>query len=131
MNTASGEVLAKTPERHTSAEFVSFLQEVIASQPAGREIHVIADNLSAHKTRQVQEFLAAHPLVHLHYTPTYSSRLNQVELWFSKIQRDLIARGIFSSKDDLRRKIMRYIRHYNRHATPFQWTYRNTSNRIR
>lgn len=131
LNTTSGQVLAKTAERHTSAEFVTFLGEVVASQPAGREIHVIADNLSAHKTRQVEEFLATHPLVHLHYTPTYSSWLNQVELWFSKIQRDLITRGIFSSKDDLRRKIMRYIRHYNRHAIPFQWTYKSTGNRIR
>lgn len=131
LNTASGEVLAKTSDRHTSAEFVGFLGEVVASQPAGREIHVIADNLSAHKTKQVAAFLAERPQLHLHYTPTYSSWLNQVELWFSKIQRDLIARGIFTSKNDLHRKIMRYIRQYNRHALPFKWTYKNSSHRIR
>jgi len=131
LNTASGQVLAKTAARHTSAEFVAFLGEVVASQPVGREIHVIADNLSAHKTKQVESFLAEHPHVQLHYTPTYSSWLNQVEIWFSKIQRDLISRGIFTSKDDLHRKIMRYIRQYNRHAVPFKWTYKNTANRIR
>lgn len=131
LNTASGEVLAKTAARHTSAEFVEFLGQIVASQPAGREIHVIADNLSAHKTKQVESFLVEHPNVRLHYTPTYSSWLNQVEIWFSKIQRDLITRGVFTSKDDLHRKIIRYIRQYNRHAVPFKWTYKNTANRIR
>jgi transposase len=130
LNTASGEVLGKTAARHTSLEFVGFLGEIVASQPPGREIHVIVDNLSAHKTKQVESFLAEHPQVHVHYTPTYSSWLNQVELWFSKIQRDVITRGIFTSKNDLHRKIMRYIREYNRHAVPFKWTYKNTANRI-
>ena len=131
LNTASGEVLGKTAARHTSAEFVEFLGQIVASQPVGREIHIIADNLSAHKTKQVESFLVEHPNVRLHYTPTYSSWLNQVEIWFSKIQRDLITRGVFTSKDDLQRKLMRYIRQYNRHAVPFKWTYKNTANRIR
>ena len=65
------------------------------------------------------------------YTPTYSSSLNQVEIWFSKIQRDLIARGIFTSVKDLDRKIMRYIRSYNRKATPIKWSYKDASNRIK
>ncbi len=130
LETRTGQVLGKTAARHTSAEFVTFLQEVVASQPPQRRIHFIADNLSAHKTRAVQQFLAAHPQVRLHYTPTYSSWLNQVEIWFSKIQRDLIARGIFTSKSDLARKLMRYIRAYNKRATPFRWTYRDTSRRI-
>ena len=131
LNTATGEVLGKTANRHTSAEFVAFLADVVASQPAAKEIHVIADNLSAHKTSAVTEFLALHPNLHLHFTPTYSSWLNQVEIWFSKIQRDLIARGIFESKTDLHRQIMRYIRHYNKAALPFKWTYKNTDRRIR
>ena len=63
------------------------------------------DNLSAHKTKAVEQFLAEHPKVHFHFTPTYSSWLNQVELWFAKIQRDLLARGIFTSVADLARKI--------------------------
>jgi transposase len=131
LNTTSGEVLGKTASRHTSAEFVTFLEEIIATQPREQEIHLIADNLSAHKTKAVDAFLAEHPTVHLHYTPTYSSWLNQVEIWFSKIQRDLIARGIFASTQDLHRKIMRYIRHYNKAAVPFHWTYKNTAHRIR
>jgi len=75
---------AKTAARHTSAEFVAFLADIVVNQPRGKEIHVIADNLSAHKTGQVKEFLETHPKVHLHFTPTYSSWLNQVELWFSR-----------------------------------------------
>jgi transposase len=62
----------------------------VANQPRGWEIHVIADNLSAHKTKRVEEFLGTHRNVQLHFTPTYSSRLNQVELWFAKIERDVI-----------------------------------------
>jgi transposase len=131
LNTASGEVLGKTASRHTSAEFVVFLEEVVASVQAEREIHIIADNLSSHKTKAVEAFLHAHPHVHLHFTPTYSSWLNQIEIWFSKIQRDIIARGVFASKADLARKIMRYIRHYNKAAVPFRWSYQNTAKRIR
>lgn len=130
LETQSGQVLGKTTQRHTSAEFVAFLSELLATQPAGKAIHAIVDNLSAHKTKRVTEFLVANPNLTLHYTPTYSSWLNQVEIWFSKIQRDLIARGIFSSKQDLSRKIMRYIRHHNKNARPFKWTYRNPSHRI-
>ena len=107
-----------------------FLAQVVASQPRGREIHVIADNLSAHKTKLVDDFLATHPQVRIHFTPTYSSWLNQVEIWFAKIQRQVIARGIFSSVEDLRRKILRYIRHYNKTATPIKWTYSSPAKRI-
>src|ERR1700740_1733331 len=113
LNTRTGQVLGKTTPRHTSVEFVEFLGQIIASQPKGKEIHVIADNLSAHKTGQVDDFLDRHPKVHLHFTPTYSSWLNQIELWFAKIERDVIARGVFTSVSDLRRKLMKYIRHYN------------------
>jgi transposase len=102
----------------------------VTSQPAGREIHIIADNLSAHKTAKVAAFLAAHPNVTMRYTPTYSSWLNQVDLWFSKLTRDVLARGIFTSIADLRRKIMRYIRQYNRDAKPFRWNYVDSRRRI-
>ena len=113
-NTETGEVLGKTAERHTSAEFVAFLTDIVINQPRGKEIHVIADNLSAHKSKPVTDFLEAHPKVRLHFTPTYSSWLNQVELWFGQIERDVIARGVFTSVSDLKRKLMRYIRHYNK-----------------
>ena len=79
-------MLGKTAARHTSAEFVAFLADIVVNQPAAKEIHVIADNLSAHKTKQVAAFLDRHPHVHLHFTPTYSSWLNQVELSFAKIR---------------------------------------------
>ena len=129
-NTKTGEVLGKTAQRHTSAEFVAFLNDIVANQRKGKEIHVIADNLSAHKTKRVDEFLAAHLNVHLHFTPTYSSWLNQVELWFGKIERDVIARGVFTSVSDLKRKLMRYIRHYNTQPKPVKWKYFDTSRRI-
>lgn len=130
LNTHSGEVVGKTAARHTSQEFVAFLGDLVANQPRGQEIHLIADNLSAHKTARVEQFLAAHPKVHLHYTPTYSSWLNQVENWFAKLERDVIARGIFTSVKDLARKLMRYIRHYNRAPKPIKWTYRDPTHRI-
>jgi transposase len=77
----------------------------VASQPRGREIHVILDNLATHKAQAVRTFLVAHSNVRLHFTPTYASWLNQVELWFATIERDLLARGIFTSVSDLGRKI--------------------------
>jgi len=79
----------------------------------------------------VQDFLTLESQVHLHFTPTYSSWLNQVELWFSKIEREVIARGIFSSKGDLARKLLRYIRLYNTRARPFRWSYSNPRHRIK
>ncbi|WP_321943627.1 IS630 family transposase [Paraburkholderia tropica] len=131
LNVATGEVLGKTASRHTSAQFVAFLTEVVSAQPRGEEIHVICDNVSSHKTDAVQTFLADHPKVSIHYTPTYSSWLNQVENWFARIQRDVIARGVFTSTKDLDKKLMRYIRQYNKQALPLKWKYSDPSRRIR
>ena len=130
LNPRTGEVLGSAVPRHTSDQFVAFLTSVVDTQPRRRAIHIIVDNLSAHKTQQVRTFLATHPTVRLHYTPTYSSWLNQVELWFSKIERDVIARGIFTSVTDLRRKLMRYVKHYNKTAKPFRWSYADPTRRI-
>jgi transposase len=130
LNTSTGEIVGHTVPRHTSDAFVEFLGDIIATQPKRREIHVIVDNLSAHKTKGVTAFLETHPRVHLHFTPTYSSWLNQVELWFAKIERDLLARGIFTSIPDLARKIRRYITRYNKAPKPIRWTYRNPAHRI-
>jgi transposase len=129
-NTKTGEVLGKTAARHTSAEFVAFLTDIVINQPRGQEIHVIADNLSAHKSEAVKAFLGAHANVHLHFTPTYSSWLNQVELWFGKIERDVIARGVFTSVNDLKRKLMRYIRQYNKQPKTVKWKYADPSRHI-
>ena len=129
-NTKTGEVLGKTAERHTSAEFVAFLTDIVVNQPRGKEIHVIADNLSAHKTARSKSSSQLHPNVHLHFTPTYSSWLNQVELWFAKIERDVIARGVFTSVPDLKRKLMRYIRQYNKAPQTVKWKYADPSRHI-
>src|SRR5215472_9864060 len=129
-NTRTGEVLGKTAARHTSAEFVAFLADIVVNQPRGKEIHVIADNLSAHKTGLVKDFLHSHPNVHMHFTPTYSSWLNQVELWFAKIARDVIARGVFTSVPDLKKKLMRYIRLYNQEPKTVKWKYFDPLRRI-
>lgn len=130
LNTATGEVIGKTAARHTSAQFVAFLHEVVASQPKHRQIHVICDNVSSHKTDLVHAFLADHPRVQMHYTPTYSSWLNQVENWFARIQRDVISRGIFTSTKDLDKKLMRYIRQYNKNPKPIKWKYSDPARRI-
>jgi transposase len=130
LNPQTGEVIGQTASRHTSKEFVAFLSEVVATQPADREIHIILDNLSAHKTPLVTDFLNQHPNVKLHFTPTYSSWLNQVEIWFSKVERDVITRGIFTSVADLRRKLLRYIRLYSKSAKPFNWKYNDVRRRI-
>src|SRR5205807_3606443 len=93
----AGKVQAMTAARHTSQDFVAFLEGLVKRTAWARQIHVVLDNLSAHKTKDVERFLEAHPKVRFHFTPTYSSWLNQVELWFAKIQRDVIARGVFTS----------------------------------
>lgn len=130
LNPKTGEVIGQTAARHTSQEFVAFLKEVIATQPDQREVHVILDNFSTHKTDLVKAFLQDHPNVTFHFTPTYSSWLNQVDSWFSKLQRDVIDRGIFTSVADLKRKLLRYIRLYQKTAKPFQWKYSDVSRRI-
>ena len=109
---------------------MAFLQQLIAPCSRKQEVHIILDNLSAHKTAKVEDFLLQHPNVKLHFTPTYSSWLNQVELWFARIERDVIARGIFTSVKDLARKLMRYIYAYSAAAKPFAWKYNNVNRRI-
>ena len=130
LDTLSGEVFGRAVARHTSAEFLGFLSDLVDRQPRSKEIHVILDNLSTHKTKAVHAYLDSHPNVKLHFTPTYSSWLNQVEIWFAKIERDVIARGVFTSTSDLRRKLMTYIRRYNKLARPIRWSYSDPSRRI-
>lgn len=130
LDVKTGRVQGKTARRHTSADFVQFLQDVVDKTRWAREIHIVLDNLSAHKTQAVAQFLAENPKVRFHFTPTYSSWLNQVEVWFAKIQRDVIARGVFTSVADLARKLRKYIRAYGKTAKPFRWTYTDVSRRI-
>jgi transposase len=131
LDVKTGEVHGKTARRHTSADFLAFLNEIVKKTPEDKDVHILLDNLSAHKTQAVRDFLKDHPKVQFHFTPTYSSWLNQVELWFAKIQRDVIARGVFTSVSDLSRKLMKYIRAYAKTARPFRWTYTDPSRRIR
>ena len=131
LDVKTGQVHGKTAARHTSEEFVDFLEQVVGRCKPKQEIHIILDNLSAHKTKKVAAFLEDHPEVKLHFTPTYSSWLNQVEIWFARIEREVIARGVFTSVKDLARKLMRYIRAYSKTARPFQWKYSDVSKRIK
>jgi transposase len=131
LDVRSGKVHGKTAARHTSEEFVDFLGQVVALCKPKQEIHIIVDNLSAHKTKKVGEFLESHPEVKLHFTPTYASWLNQVEIWFARIEREVIARGVFTSVKDLSRKLMRYIRAYSKDARPFRWKHSDVTKRIR
>ncbi len=109
---------------------MSFLEEVVAPYAVKQEIHIICDNLLTHKTKKVAEFLEAHPNVKLQFTLTYSSWLDQVELWFSKLRRAVITRGIFTSTTDLARQLRRYINAYSKDAKPFKWKYSNSKRRI-
>jgi transposase len=131
LNVKSGKVTGKTAKRHTSADFVDFLTGVVRQTKWAKEIHIVLDNLSAHKTKAVEQFLQENPRVRFHFTPTYSSWLNQVELWFAKIQRDVIDRGVFTSINDLARKLRRYIHAYEKSARPFRWTYTDPQRRIK
>lgn len=131
LEVATGRVAGMPAARHTSADFLRFMDQLVARYPRRQALHVILDNLSAHKTKAVAAWQAAHPQVQFHFTPTYSSWLNQVELWFAKIERDLIARGIFTSVADLRKKLLQYITLHNKTARPFEWRYENPKHRVR
>jgi transposase len=116
--------------RHTSDAFVEFLGDIVATQPSRRDIHVIVDNSSGHKTKTVAPFLEMHPRVPFHFIPTDSSWLNQVELWCAKIERDLLVRGIFTLLPDLPRKIRRHIMCFEKHPKPIRRTHTDPSHRI-
>src|ERR1700728_3792110 len=106
-----------------SQNFVDFLGDLVRQTPKGLDLHCIADNLSAHKTGDVATFLAENPHVHIHYTPTHASWLNQVELFFSILERRLLRRGEFADVDDLADRMIAFIKDYNRRAASFRWTY--------
>jgi transposase len=131
LDVKTGQIHGKTARRHTSEDFLAFMTEIVERTPKSKKIHIVLDNLSAHKTKSVAEFLDRNPRIRFHFTPTYSSWLNQVEIWFAKIQRDVIDRGIFTSVADLSRKLMKYIRLYGKTAKPFRWTYTDVSRRIK
>jgi len=118
-----GEIEGRCVDRHTHAEFLSFLKHLYRKYP-GKDLHVIADNYSAHKHSEVMEWASKRRRLTLHFTPTYASWLNQIEIWFGILTRKVIRGGIWQSKQELVSQIMAYIRRYNQdHAMPFKWTY--------
>jgi len=122
LDVASGAVLTKCKKRHRHQEFLEFLREIDAAVPKNLEVHLVLDNYATHKHAAVKRWLAARPRFHVHFTPTYSSWLNQVEIWFNIITQKAIRRGTFRSVRDLVRKIEEYVDAYNRNAHPFVWT---------
>ena len=118
-----GSVALWVADSTRSDNFVDFLADLVRQTPKGLDLHCIADNLSAHKTAAVADFLTRHPHVHIHYTPAHASWLNQVELFFSIIERRLLRRGEFSSTDELADRVIAFIKDYNKRAAPFRWTY--------
>jgi transposase len=120
-NTASGEVVGTCHPRHTAVEFLAFLR-LLARRYPRRALHVILDNSSTHSTPAILAWLAAHPRVQFHFTPTGASWLNLVEVWFSILTRKSVRRGSFDTVKALVTHIGRYIETWNDHATPFAWT---------
>jgi transposase len=121
--TVSGEITAKTMESNNAENFLKFLK-TLDRKYRNKKLHIIADNLSIHKHKDVKEWLAGKRKIHLHFTPTYSSWLNQVEIWFNILTKDVVKGGIWQSSEQLASQLMEYIKTYNEtRAKPFRWTY--------
>jgi transposase len=122
-DTRSGHVYGQGHRRKRAAEFVAFLAYLDGQlDPAITRVHLVLDNLRAHKTKAVQAWLAAHPRFLLHFTPVHCSWLNQVEQWFGLLQRKRLRIADFASWADLDRKLRQFIAEWNAHAHPFRWT---------
>ncbi|MGH7778241.1 MAG: IS630 family transposase, partial [Candidatus Binataceae bacterium] len=122
LDVLDGKVVTQCKPRHRHQEFLGFLRHLDASIPARLEVHLIADNYGTHKHPKVKAWLASHRRYHMHYTPTYSSWLNQVERWFGLITQQAIRRGSFRSVRELVQKIDAYVTNYNLYRRPFVWT---------
>jgi transposase len=123
LNVATGEVLGKCFKRHRHQEFLNFLEEIDAKLPKqpGVEIHIVMDNYGTHKTAAVKRWFLRHPEYHVHFTPTSSSWLNQVERFFAEITEKRIRRGVFRSVAALERAILEYLEEHNKDPRPFAW----------
>lgn len=122
LDVATGNILAKCKKKHRHQEFLQFLQHIDANVAPELDVHLILDNYATHKHEKVKRWLAKRPRYHVHFTPTYSSWLNQVETWFGIITRKAIRRGSFSSTNELIKMIDRFVESYNRNSRPFIWT---------
>lgn len=122
LDIANGQVFTQCKSRHRHQEFLSFLRHIEANVPQQLDVHLVIDNYGTHRHARVKAWLARRPRFHVHFTPTYSSWLNQVERWFGLITQRAIRRGSFESVPDLKRKISEFVEHYNQHPKPFMWT---------
>jgi putative transposase len=122
LDIATGAVFTECKPRHRHQEFLSFLRHLDECVPQELDLHLIVDNYATHKHPRVRAWLARRPRYHVHYTPTYSSWLNQVERWFGLITQRAIRRGSFGSVKELIQKIDAFVQHYNRTHRPFVWT---------
>jgi transposase len=120
----TGHVEAMLISKSSNQEFVEFLDYTYNRHKDKNEIHIIVDNASIHKHDNVIDWLIRHHNVHLHKTPTHASWLNQIELWFSILQRQKLKRSNFTSLLDLIDQFYNYLEQYNQKAKPFQWTYK-------
>jgi transposase len=118
-----GTVSGMTSQTRNRWDFLAFLEQLEADIPAEQPVIAILDNLSTHKTREVDDWLAAHPRWHFVFTPKHASWLNQVECFFSILARRLLRHGAFSGPDDLAAQMLAFVEHYNLTAKPFAWTY--------
>jgi transposase len=121
LEVATGDVTHRLSTSHTAADFLAFMRKVVRAYP-GRELHVILDNSSTHSTPDVRTWLATHPQVHFHYTPTSASWLNQVEGFFGILGKQSLSLTDFSSTKALREHLHAYMRAWKKHPTPFAWT---------
>ena len=121
LNVATGEVIARCKPQHRAQDFVAFLREIDGSVEPGLDIHVVLDNLSAHRAPPVQRWLLRHPRVRFHFTPTYASWLNQVERFFGLLTEKALKRGSHTSIAQLRAAILAYVDAHNDRGTPFRW----------
>ncbi len=121
LDIASGTVFTECKPRHRHQEFLSFLKRIDQAVPPELNDHLIVDNYATHKHSKVRLWLAQRPRFHVHYTPTYSSWLNQVERWFGLITQQAIRRGSFRSVKDPITRINQFVQHYNRSCRPFAW----------
>ena len=121
-NIAGGTVISSLYRRHRAAEFKKFLARIDKNVPAGLEVHLVCDNLATRKTPLIQEWLARHPRFRLHFTPTGSSWINQVERWFGYLTAQKIRRGVHMSVQALEADIRAWIETWNQNPRPFAWT---------
>lgn len=122
LDVVSGKVLARTKKQHRAEDFVAFLKELDAAVEPGLDVHVILDNLSAHKAPKIKRWLLRNPRFHFHFTPTYSSWLNLVERFFGLLTEHALKRGSFTSVPTLRTAIYEYVEAHNEEGKPFKWT---------